>query len=222
MNIRQALIPLAALLLLIGAAIFLLRGLGEDAPPPQVADVGAPRGCITDTGSVGGPIELTDMTGARVTQADYAGRPAILYFGFTHCPDICPNALDLLGQTLDSMGDEAAAIQPILVTVDPPRDTPEQLAAYVTTDRFPDNLIGLTGTIAEADAASLAFAAGGRRIGDPESPGYVVDHNTFFYMMDSAWRLRGMIRSNETTPDDLAQCIRATLGEELRRSEPLP
>ena len=83
----------------------------------------APRDCILeDADGVGGPIDLVDSNGARVTQADFAGEPAVIYFGFTHCPDICPTSMYAVAEALAQPG--GYDVQPILITVDPERDTP--------------------------------------------------------------------------------------------------
>ncbi|MBI1188333.1 MAG: hypothetical protein GC206_13545 [Alphaproteobacteria bacterium] len=173
--------------------------------------------CITDSGTMdGGPLDLVDSGGAPTTQARFAGRPALLYFGFTRCPDICPMALDLMAQGMHEMGAQADQLQPVFISVDPARDTPEEVASYISTERFPPRLVGLTGSNEQVDAASRAFGVGAMRSGDPASPDYVVQHASFIYIMDGAWTLRGMIRSNEATPESLVQCIRTSLGEDLR------
>ena len=93
---------------------------------------------------IGGPFKLVDHTGKTVTEKDFAGRKMLVFFGFTHCPDICPSGLQVMSAALDQLGDKAGAVVPIFVTVDPERDTPEVMAKYVTS--FHPRLVGLTGS----------------------------------------------------------------------------
>ena len=98
---------------------------------------------------VGGPFTLTDHTGKRVTDQDFRGRFMLVFFGFTYCPDVCPTALQVMAAALEKLGRKAEQITPVLITVDPERDTPEQMAMYVKS--FHPRLVGLTGTPAEID-----------------------------------------------------------------------
>lgn len=215
-SLAGMLMPLAIATLIGGGAAWWLLGRNPDDASQKLASSPSNE-CITDTGAMrGGPLDLVDSAGAPTTQARFAGRPALLYFGFTRCPDICPMALDLMAQGMHEMGAQADQLQPVFISVDPPRDTPEDVASYISSDRFPPRLVGLTGSIEQVDAASRAFGVGAMRAGDPASPDYVVQHASFIYIMDGAWTLRGMIRSNEATPQSLVQCIRQSLGDDLR------
>ena len=101
---------------------------------------------ISGEANIGGPFTLVDQTGATVTEADFRGKAMLIYFGYTYCPDICPFSLQVMAAALDQMEpEERERIQPLLITVDPERDTVEQLAQYVTSPAFPDGLVGLTG-----------------------------------------------------------------------------
>jgi cytochrome oxidase Cu insertion factor (SCO1/SenC/PrrC family) len=88
---------------------------------------------VTSTGAalVGGPFTLTDHTGKQVTEKDFLGRHMLVFFGFTYCPDICPTELQVMTAALDMMGPNGDKIQPVFITVDPERDTPEVMKAYV-------------------------------------------------------------------------------------------
>ena len=131
---------------------------------------------------IGGPFTLTDHTGKRVTDQDFRGRTTLVLFGFTFCPDVCPSALQVVSAALDKLGPKAEAITPILITLDPSRDTPAQLASYVQS--FHPRLIGLTGTQAEIDAVAKAYRVYAKRVDDPKSTaGYTIDHSTFIYVM---------------------------------------
>jgi protein SCO1/2 len=132
---------------------------------------------------IGGPFTLTDHTGKRVTDADFRGRYMLVFFGYTYCPDVCPSTLQVVSQALDKLGPKAERIAPIFITVDPERDTPQQLALYLQS--FHPRLVGLTGTRAEIDAALDAYRVRGvRKRVDPKSTaGYTVDHPAQIYVM---------------------------------------
>ncbi len=105
--------------------------------------------------AVGGPFSLIDQTGKRVTDADFRGRYLLIYFGYTYCPDVCPTELFVMSQALDMLGAAGERVQPILITVDPARDTAEVLADYVSN--FHPRLIGLTGSADEIRAVAKEY-----------------------------------------------------------------
>jgi protein SCO1/2 len=168
--------------------------------------------CVTDVPSViGGPIALMDQTGRAVTQADFAGSPTLLYFGFASCPDICPTSLQAAGAALDQLEDTSVKVA--LVTLDPERDDQQTLAAYVESPIFPDGLIGLRGDRDAIDAAATAFRVVHRRRDDPDSAlGYTIDHSSFFYLMDGDWRTRALFPSS-LPPEEIARCIEIGLTD---------
>lgn len=155
---------LPALLALLAA--LLLGGCRSEAPPLAGA-------------TMGGAFSLVSHEGRRVSERDFAGRYKLVYFGFTHCPDVCPVDLQTIGAGLrqferDDAG-RAARVVPIFITVDPRRDTPEVMAQYVAA--FHPRLVGLTGSEAEIDAVTRAYG-GYRRLGEPTADGsYAVDHS---------------------------------------------
>jgi protein SCO1/2 len=131
---------------------------------------------------VGGPFTLTDHTGKRVTDQDFRGRTLIVMFGFTYCPDVCPTELQLISAALDKLGPKAKDVVPLFITVDPERDTPDQLAMYVKS--FHPSLVGLTGSPAEIDAVAKAYRAYFKKVPDPKSTGgYTMDHSAFIYVI---------------------------------------
>ena len=173
-----------------------------------------PKTCAT-TGieRVGGPISLVDEHGRPVTQADFADKPTLLYFGFANCPDVCPTSLQALRVGLEARKKGAAPLNVALVTVDPERDTPEILARYVANDAFPVALRGLTGTPAQAKAAQEAFKVFAQRRDDPGSAaGYAFDHTSMFYLMDRRWRPVAIFPS-EMQPAEMAACIEGALAK---------
>jgi protein SCO1/2 len=142
---------------------------------------------------VGGPFTLTDHTGKRVTDADFRGRYMLVFFGFTYCPDVCPSTLQVMSEALDRLGSKADRFVPILISVDPGRDTPEQLASYVKS--FRPGFVGLTGTQAEIDAVLDVYRIRSvRKRADPKSTaGYAVDHPAQIYLMGPDGRYRAIL-----------------------------
>jgi cytochrome oxidase Cu insertion factor (SCO1/SenC/PrrC family) len=138
---------------------------------------------------VGGPFELTDHTGKRVTDKDFRGSFMLVIFGFTYCPDVCPTELQLISTTLEKLGPKGNRVVPIFISIDPERDTPNQLAMYVKS--FHPRLIGLTGTLDEVAAAAKAYRVYVKKVPDPKSTaGYTMDHSALIYLMgpDGAYR----------------------------------
>lgn len=222
-NLTGAVVPaLAAAALAAVGAIALVGINGRD----RSAAAAAPRDCILQgADALGGPIDLIDANGARVTQADFARQPAVVYFGFTHCPDVCPTSMYAVAAALAQPG--GYDVQPILITVDPARDTPERMREYTATAGFPAGLIGLTGSREQVDAALAAFHAYGRpqapAPGDPADV-YNVDHTSFLYVIDRGWRTvaaiptitRGQPADPSSpvvavSPETIAACIAAGL-----------
>lgn len=131
---------------------------------------------------IGGPFELTDHQGNRVTEKDYAGQYKLIYFGFTYCPDVCPTELQTMSAALEEMGENAEKVQPLLITIDPERDTPEALAQYV--GHFHSRLVGLTGTPEEIAAAAKAYRVYYAKVEDENSSAeYTMDHSSVLYFM---------------------------------------
>ena len=137
---------------------------------------------VTEIASIGGPFTLTDHTGRRVTDADFAGKYRLVFFGFASCPDVCPTTLNRIALTMEALGDRAAEVQPLFITVDPERDTPEVLADYVSL--FDANIVGLTGSPAEIEAVAKSYRVYFRKVpieGDPDN--YTMDHSAILYLM---------------------------------------
>jgi protein SCO1/2 len=134
--------------------------------------------------SVGGPFSLIDQDGNRVRDTDFAGRYRLVYFGFANCPDVCPVDLAVAGEGIRQFEardpERAARVQPIFITVDPVRDTPQVLKSFVAN--FHPRLIGLTGTEAEIEAAKTEYAVTALK-GEVAADGsYGVDHNRFILL----------------------------------------
>jgi protein SCO1/2 len=131
---------------------------------------------------IGGPFVMTDHHGNRFTERDLAGKYALVFFGFTHCPDICPTTLLTIAEVMDQLGDDAKKVLPVFVSVDPKRDTVGHLSNYV--QNFHPSVIGLTGTEEQvkqiADTYKVYYAI---RETEDSAMGYQVDHSGYLYFM---------------------------------------
>ncbi|MDE1568776.1 SCO family protein [Aquabacter sp. P-9] len=140
-------------------------------------------GTSSGSASVGGPFQLVDQTGARVTEADLKGKLTLIFFGFTHCPDICPTALFEMSEILAALGPDASKVQVMFVTVDPERDTPEVLKTYLSS--FNPQVRGLSGTPEQIDAMKRAYRVYSKKV--PLDGGdYTMDHTAVIYLMDKS------------------------------------
>ena len=155
--------------------------------------------------------ELVDQTNAAFTQEDLRGQWTFMFFGFTNCPDVCPTTLRMLAQTKQSLSDLAPELQPrvVLLSVDPSRDTPEQLAKYVSF--FDPAFVGLTGSQQAVDDLT-------RKIGVPvaitplDGGGYTVDHSAAIFLVDPSGALRALFsppHSPQTIADDYRRVVAA-------------
>jgi len=135
---------------------------------------------------IGGPFTLIDQNGHKVTDRDFAGKYRIMYFGYTFCPDVCPTDAQNIGAGLRLLEASdpalAAKIVPIFVTVDPARDTPAVLKAFVSA--FHPRMVGLTGSPEAIDAVAKEFAVYYQKQGAAPGGGYMVDHSRVAYLMD--------------------------------------
>ena len=169
-----------------------------------------PRFKSTDiTGAdYGSALELTDHTGRARRLEDFRGRAVVVFFGFTHCPDVCPTTLADVSQVLKQLGPDAERVQVLFVTVDPERDTREVLEKYVTA--FDARFLGLYGDAAATQRAAKAFKVyyEKRKTGD----GYSVDHSGQSYVIDPQGRVRLFVR-HDRIASDLAEDLRTLLKE---------
>src|SRR4051812_45101760 len=170
--------PVIALALLLAAA-----AAGSHEPPQrsaaQLMDV-----LMWNREPIGGPFALIDHLGKRRTDADFRGKMMLVYFGYTSCVDVCPTDLQNIGLALKKLGDAASVIQPIFITVDPDRDTPKRLAAYVQS--FHPTLVGLSGSTADIRKAADAYRVYYKKVRRPKDSDarYDVDHSAFIYLTD--------------------------------------
>lgn len=190
-----------ALIAVLALALAILTGLavrrGVLGPQPQPA-------------AIGGPFQLVDTNGATVDQSVLKGKWSVVFFGFTHCPDICPTTMFELGQVEPLLGDKANDFQAVLISVDPARDTVAQMKAYIANPAFPKRVIGLTGSAAQVDAAAKAYRVYYKRSGD--GPDYNVDHVAYSYLMNPKGRF-ACVLPYELTPEQTAAKIQAAMTQ---------
>lgn len=148
---------------------------------------GAPALAQSDS-SVRPTLELIDQSGNPFSDAALAGRPYAIFFGFTHCPDVCPTTLMTLSNTLQRLGADADRLRILFVSVDPERDTPEQLRQYLAA--FDARIIGLTGSETQISAAAKRWKVFHNKIREDDGS-YTIVHSAYVYLMDPANRLVG-------------------------------
>jgi protein SCO1 len=162
---------------------------------------------------IGGPFTLVDQDGKAVSEKDFAGRYALIYFGFTYCPAICPTELQKISAALRTLETDAPAlatkIQPVFISVDPERDTPAVLREYVKL--FHPRLTGLTGTPAQVEAVKKAYRIYSAKVQPEGATEYTVDHSSFIYLMGPDGRLLGIYRA-EDDAGSITQDIRRIAG----------
>jgi protein SCO1/2 len=154
-----------AALVLLGSVALIVGGRGLNLSVPQVANIG-------------GPFRLTDHEGRVITEQDLKGRPFLVFFGFTHCPDVCPTALFEISEIFRKLGPKAD-VRALFITVDPERDTPATLKDYLSN--FDARIIGLTGDPDEIAAVVKAYRGYFKKI--PLAEGYTMDHTAIVYLM---------------------------------------
>ncbi|KAA3621769.1 MAG: SCO family protein [Proteobacteria bacterium] len=168
---------------------------------PAALDLAEPAGGAFTLNALSGPVSL----------ADFRGKVVLIYFGYTFCPDVCPTSLALIAQALNGLeADELAHVQAVFISVDPDRDTSEQLDRY--TDYFHPGIVGVTGS--EADVADVAtrYGAAYRKVEGESAGGYLIDHTSMTYIVSADGSLVRTLPHGSPPPDIIA-AIREYLPE---------
>jgi protein SCO1/2 len=152
---------------------------------------------------------LQDANGRRRTLADFRGRIVVIFFGFLHCPDACPTELFKLAQVLHDLGPLKTPPQILFITLDPQRDTPQQLTSYVT--HFNPTFVGLTGSADQIQRAADSFGVQFARVS--QGADYTIDHSTATYVFDAQGRLR-FVGALSSTESDMLHDLKALLAEQ--------
>lgn len=166
-----------AVIALLGGSWVALRGGGSGDPfgPCRASAIAG------GTAAIGGDFELVSETGETVTDDEVLSEPSLVYFGYTFCPDVCPFDAARNADAVDLLAERGYDVQPVFITVDPQRDTPEVLAEY--TDYLHPDMLGLTGDEAQVGRAAQAYRAFHSRRDGEEPDFYFMDHSTFSYLM---------------------------------------
>ena len=190
--------------LAVWAAVFVLGGfllISTQFPESQVGRQTTASG----TAKVGGPFSLLTPAGERIDNQSLAGRPYVVFFGFTYCPDICPTTLFELTDLMAELGPDADSFEVLFVTVDPERDTPAALSSYMTS--FDSRITALRGSATETENTLKSFSAYAKKV-PLETGGYTMDHTAGVFLMRPDGGFTGMMDMHEP---------RETKLEKLRR-----
>ncbi|MBC6440897.1 MAG: SCO family protein [Rhodospirillales bacterium] len=168
------------------------------------------RHALTETAQqtpvdIGGPFTMTAHDGKTVTEQDLVGRRAVIFFGFTHCPDVCPTTLNEVAGWLDALGEDGELIDPYFVSVDPARDTPERMGEY--SGYFSPRITGLVGTDEQLAEMAEGYRLYYDRI-DLDDGDYVMDHSAAVYLMDGEGRFFDAITYTATFDEAVAKLRR--------------
>lgn len=206
----------APALTLIAAAIVAVAvaaaWLAAREPPPADRRADAARlmnELMSGKVPVGGPFVLADPNGRRVALADFRGKLVLLYFGYATCPDVCPTDLGIIAQTLRDLGDAGDQVQPVFVTLDPERDTPEVLREYAAA--FHPRLVALTGTEGEIRRVATDYKVFFEKVTPPGSKTYVIDHTAYTFLLDREGRFVSLFPPG-TPPARMAVMLREHLA----------
>ena len=169
------------------------------------------EGLLSGRVPVGGPFKLTDQTGRRRTDADFRGKLVVIYFGYTHCPDVCPTELQAISLALDELGVAADPVQPLFITVDPERDTPSVLADYVSS--FHARLVALTGPAPAIQKVALAYRVFFAKSAVARPDGYAIDHTGFIYLVGKDGRYIDFLPPG-LAPERIVEALRLHLDRQ--------
>lgn len=161
---------------------------------------------------VGGPFTLTDAEGRKRSLASFRGKVVLLYFGYTYCPDVCPTDLLEIARLMKAMGRDAAKLQPLFVTLDPERDTPQVLRAYAAA--FHPRLIALTGSVEEVRKVATSWKTWFGKVQPPDGRPYLIDHTAFTYLIDREGKYLAYFPPG-TSGERMAELVREVLSGAL-------
>ena len=203
---RRSILLFAAACAVIAVALSAVTMVLASRPAP-----GLQPGEVVSTGEarIGGPFQLVDQDGRPVDQTLLEGKWSLVFFGFTWCPDYCPTTLQMLEATKQRLGDRAKDLQIVFISIDPERDTPQALKDYLSSDGFPEGVIGLTGTPEQVDAAARAYGAPYQKVGEGE--GYTMNHGLTIYLMGPDGKFRAPL-AHDLGPQRAADVIRRVMA----------
>ena len=165
---------LTGLVIFLGVFMFATGNLGGGSGAPGAS-------------AIGGPFQLIDQDGKPITDQDMKGKPFLVFFGFTHCPDVCPTTLFEVSELMRALGKDADRTAALFITVDPERDTPAKMKDYLSS--FDPRVRGATGSRAAIEAAEKAYRVYAKKVpSDKDKDDYSMDHTALVYLMDKQGR----------------------------------
>jgi protein SCO1/2 len=168
------------------------------------------------SGGIGGPFVLIASDRTMVTDRSFRGRWMLVYFGYTHCPNVCPTALLMIAEAMDTLGSLAAKVQPLFVTIDPERDTPEVIGEFIRS--FDPRILGLTGTADEIAAVAKQYGFFFEKVSG-ELDNYMIDHGSDVYVIDPDGRYVTRFPPEKQGPELIASRLREILCRFSRAAE---
>ncbi|MFN3932664.1 MAG: SCO family protein [Brevundimonas sp.] len=204
--------PRRSILLFAGACAAIAAALLVVALIMVSRSPGAPQpGEVISTGQadVGGPFQLINQDGQPVDETMLQGKWSLVFYGFTYCPDYCPTTLQALEATKQRLGDKAKDMQIVFISVDPQRDTPQAMKDYLSSDGFPEGVIGLTGTPDRIRAAADAYKAYFQKVGEGED--YTMNHSLTVYLMGPDGQFRTAV-AEDLGPERSAAVIERAMA----------
>lgn len=188
--------------LVIGAAVAVYLGQVRQSASADPFGQCRASNVAGGAGQIGGPFTLVSETGETVTDTEVITEPTLLYFGYTFCPDVCPLDTVRNAEAVDILEADGYSVRPVMISVDPERDTPEVMAAF--TENVHPRMLGLTGTPEQTDAAARAYRVFYRINRDGDDPYYLVDHSAFTYLVLPD---HGFVEffNRDTTPRQMAE-----------------
>jgi len=162
---------------------------------------------VAQPAAIGGPFQLTDQNGKAVTEKNLKGKPTLIFFGYTHCPDVCPTSLFEMSEVLRAMGKDADKVNAVFISVDPERDTPATMKDYLSS--FDPHLEGLSGDPAETAKVITSYRVYAKKV--PTKDGdYTMDHTALIYLMDRDGRFVSPFNLKRT-PEEAATDLKKYL-----------
>jgi protein SCO1/2 len=192
--VQRLLLAALAILAVSGTGVFVFRtaGLGPGAGVPA---------------TIGGPFALTAANGQIMTDQSFRGRWMLGYFGYTHCPGICPMTMTAIAEVLEKLGPLAQKLQPVFITIDPDRDSPAAADAFAKT--FDPRIIGLAGKPAEIAEVAKEYRVFFKKLPSAEAGAYLMEHTSYVFLMNPQGRYVTLFTEDQTeAPDDMVSRIR--------------
>lgn len=207
---RRSILLFAAACIVVAAALAVVTVILVQRADAGRSGYGA-GGEVASTGqpALGGPFQLVDQDGRAVDQSLLRGKWSLVFFGFTYCPDYCPTTLTMLEATKRRLGERADDLQIVFITVDPERDTPQALKDYLSSEGFPEGVIGLTGTPEQIADVARAYGAPYQKVGEGE--GYTMNHGLTIYLMGPDGTFRAPL-AHDLGPERAAQVIERVMA----------